>query len=156
MAPFQSPVELVHAPSTQLSDCTTVRVIALGGKFADSKVPVHVPDMSANGPVGDAGEAAGDVGLGVEPHALAKQAIAPTMTMRLRTTGHEYRPRTARVPLFSSVTLSGGARIAAKDLADGLSGAIFKSYNMIPIAFDAVAFFSTGGDVLPKPGFNSK
>jgi hypothetical protein len=28
--------------------------------------------------------------------------------------------------------LSGGAGIASKDLADGLSGAIFKSYYMIP------------------------
>jgi hypothetical protein len=95
MAPFQSPVELVQAPSTQLSDCTTVSVIVLGGKFDDSKVPVHVPDMSANGPVGAAGEEAGDVGLGVEPHAPATQAraIAPIITVRLGTTGDEYRPQ---------------------------------------------------------------
>jgi hypothetical protein len=63
-------------------------VIVLAEKFPDSKVPVHAPDMSANGPVGDAGEGAGDVELGVEPHALATHArtIAPTITVRLRTT----------------------------------------------------------------------
>src|SRR6202047_2102573 len=49
---------------------------------------------------------------------------------------------------ISSVMLSGGAGIASKDLTDGLSGAIFKSYYMIPITFAAVAFFSNGGDVL--------
>jgi hypothetical protein len=57
---------------------------------------------------------------------------------------------------ISSVMLSGGVGIASKDLADGLSGAIFKSYYMIPITFVAVAFFSNGGDVLLKPGFQLK
>jgi hypothetical protein len=57
---------------------------------------------------------------------------------------------------MSSVMLAGGVGIASKDLADGLSGAIFKSYYMIPITFVAVAFFSNGGDVLLKPGFQLK
>jgi hypothetical protein len=100
MAPLQSPVVLSQAPSTQLPACATVSVIVLVEKFPDSNAPVHVPDMSANGPVGDAGDEAGDVELGVEPpHELAPQAttIAPTTTVRLRSTGYEYRPRTARV-----------------------------------------------------------
>jgi hypothetical protein len=100
MAPRQSPVVLSQPPSTQLPACATVSVIVLVEKFPDSNVPVQVPDMSANGPVGDAGEGAGDAELGVEPpHELATQArtIAPTTTVRLRTTGYEYRPTTARV-----------------------------------------------------------
>src|SRR4030088_2985736 len=59
MAPLQSPTVLTQAPSTQLPTCETVSVIALGEKFADSRVPVQVPDMSANGPVGVPGEGAG-------------------------------------------------------------------------------------------------
>jgi hypothetical protein len=54
---------------------------------------------------------------------------------------------------ISTVMLSGGAGIATKDMADGLSGAIFKSYYMIPITFTALAFLSNGGDVTLKPGF---
>src|SRR3984893_2491703 len=57
---------------------------------------------------------------------------------------------------ISTVMLSGGAGIATKDMADGLSGAIFKSYYMIPITFATLAFFSNGGDVILKPGFQLK
>jgi hypothetical protein len=57
---------------------------------------------------------------------------------------------------ISTVMLPGGAGIAAKDMADGLSGAIFKSYYMIPITFATLAFFSNGGDVILKPGFQIK
>jgi hypothetical protein len=57
---------------------------------------------------------------------------------------------------ISSMLLSGGVGIGAKDLADGLSGAIFKSYYMIPITFATLAFFSNGGDVNLKPGFQIK
>ena len=54
---------------------------------------------------------------------------------------------------ISSMLLSGGAGIGVKDMTDGLSGAIFKSYYMIPVTFAALAFFENGGDVLLKPGF---
>jgi hypothetical protein len=57
---------------------------------------------------------------------------------------------------LSTVMLSGGAGIATKDMADGLSGAIFKSYYMIPITFATLAFISNGGDVTLKPGFQLK
>jgi hypothetical protein len=48
--------------------------------------------------------------------------------------------------------MDGGVGIGAKDLTDGLSGAVFKSWYAIPISFVALAFFSTGGDVNLKPG----
>jgi hypothetical protein len=55
-----------------------------------------------------------------------------------------------------TMMLSGGAGIGTKDITDGLSGAIFKSYYMIPITFATLAFFSDGGDVNLKPGFQLK
>lgn len=54
---------------------------------------------------------------------------------------------------ISSMLLSGGAGIGVKDMTDGLSGAVFKSYYMIPVTFAALAVFENGGDVLLKPGF---
>ena len=85
MAPLQSPVELTQAPSTQLVVCATFTVIVLVEKFADSMVPVHAPERSANGPAGVVGEGAPDI---EPPHALATPArtIAPAKRMRLRTT----------------------------------------------------------------------
>jgi hypothetical protein len=47
----------------------------------------------------------------------------------------------------------GGVGIGTKDLTDGLSGAIFKSWYAIPATCVALAFFSDGGDVLLKPGY---
>jgi hypothetical protein len=88
MAPRQSPVELTQAPSTQLAACATFTVIVLVEKFADSMVPVHAPERSANGPAGVVGEGAPDIEPEVEPpHALATHArtIAPAKRMRLRT-----------------------------------------------------------------------
>jgi hypothetical protein len=52
-----------------------------------------------------------------------------------------------------AMMLSGGAGIGVKDMTDGLSGVIFKSFYMIPITFATLGFFSNGGDVLLKPGF---
>ena len=61
--------------------------------------------------------------------------------------------RPGRGKQITSMLLSGGAGIGVKDLADGLSGTIFKSYYMIPVTITAVAIFENGGDVLLKPGF---
>jgi hypothetical protein len=97
MAPLQSPVELTHAPSTQLVVWATFTVIVLVEKFADSMVPVHAPERSANGPTGGVGIVGGGAGaVEPEPHALAMQVrtIAPATTMRLRTTRDEYGSRT--------------------------------------------------------------
>ncbi len=54
---------------------------------------------------------------------------------------------------IASMLLSGGSGIGTKDMTDGLSGAIFKSYYMIPITFGVLAVLSNGGDVNLKPGF---
>jgi hypothetical protein len=54
---------------------------------------------------------------------------------------------------IANMLLDGGAGIGTKDLTDGLSGAVFKSWEMIPISCVALAFFSNGGDILLKPGY---
>jgi hypothetical protein len=54
---------------------------------------------------------------------------------------------------ITSMMLSGGSGIGTKDIFDGLSGTIFKSWYMIPITFTALAVFEKGGDVNLKPGF---
>lgn len=54
---------------------------------------------------------------------------------------------------IANMLLAGGAGVGSKDLTDGLSGAIYKSWYAIPISAAAVAFFSNGGDVLLKPGY---
>jgi hypothetical protein len=48
--------------------------------------------------------------------------------------------------------MAGGVGIGAKDLTDGLSGAVFKSWYAIPISCITLAFFSNGGDVNLKRG----
>jgi hypothetical protein len=53
---------------------------------------------------------------------------------------------------IASMLMAGGVGIGAKDLADGLSGAVFKSWYMLPISCVTLAFFSNGGDVNLKPG----
>jgi hypothetical protein len=89
MAPLQSSVELVHPPSTQLSDCTTVSVIVLVAKFDDSNVPVHDPERSANGPA--VGEDAGaELELDLHPLAIQATTAAPTRRLRVRTTGNDH------------------------------------------------------------------
>jgi hypothetical protein len=49
--------------------------------------------------------------------------------------------------------MAGGVGIGTKDLTDGLSGVVFKSWYMIPASCVALAFFSNGGDVNLKPGY---
>jgi len=46
---------------------------------------------------------------------------------------------------LTTMMLSGGAGIGTKDLTDGLSGAVFKSYYMIPVTFAVLAIFENGG-----------
>ncbi len=53
---------------------------------------------------------------------------------------------------IANMLLDGGAGIGTKDLTDGLSGAVFKSWYMIPVSCVTLAFFSNGGDILLKPG----
>ncbi len=53
---------------------------------------------------------------------------------------------------IASMFMAGGVVIGAKDLIDGLSGAVFKSWYMIPLSCVTLAFFSNGGDVNLKRG----
>ncbi|MGD0832219.1 MAG: hypothetical protein ABR907_14855 [Terracidiphilus sp.] len=52
----------------------------------------------------------------------------------------------------ANMLTAGGVGIGTKDLMDGLSGVIFKSWYMIPVSCVTLAFFSNGGDVNLKPG----
>jgi len=67
--------------------------------------------------------------------------------------GDEGKIQPGRGKQISSMLIAGGVGIGAKDLVDELSGAVFKSWYMIPITCVALAFFSNGGDVLLKPGY---
>ena len=53
---------------------------------------------------------------------------------------------------IATILTTGGVGIGTKDLTDGLSGVVFKSWYMIPISCVTLAFFSNGGDVSLKPG----
>lgn len=67
--------------------------------------------------------------------------------------GDEGKIQPGRGRQISNMLIAGGVGIGAKDLADGISGAVFKSWYMIPISCVGMAFFSTGGDVILKPGY---
>jgi hypothetical protein len=53
---------------------------------------------------------------------------------------------------IATMLMDGGVGIGAKDLTDGLSGAVYKSWYAIPISCVTLSFFSKGGDVNLKPG----
>lgn len=65
----------------------------------------------------------------------------------------EGKIETGRGRQIANMLMVGGVGIGTKDLTDGLSGAIFKSWYAIPATCVALAFFSNGGDVLLKPGY---
>ena len=67
--------------------------------------------------------------------------------------GDEGKIEPGRGRQVANMLMDGGVGIGTKDLTDGLSGAIFKSWYMIPVSAVALAFFSNGGDVLLKPGY---
>lgn len=67
--------------------------------------------------------------------------------------GQEAKIQPGRGRIILSMIVNGGAGIGAKDVTDGLSGAVFKSWYMIPISFVALGFFSHGGNVNLKPGY---
>jgi hypothetical protein len=53
---------------------------------------------------------------------------------------------------IASMLMDGGVGIGAKDLTDGLSGTVYKSWYAIPVSCVTLSFFSKGGDVNLKPG----
>ncbi len=74
------------------------------------------------------------------------------VTVISKNTTDEGKIQPGRGKQIASVLIAGGVGIGAKDITDGLSGAVYKSWYAIPIAGVTVAFFSTGGDVNLKPG----
>jgi hypothetical protein len=66
--------------------------------------------------------------------------------------GDEGKIQPGRGRQVANMLMTGGVGIGAKDITDGLSGAIFKSWYMIPISCVTLAFFSNGGDVNLKRG----
>ena len=74
------------------------------------------------------------------------------MMLHPRKEGDEGKIQPGRDGQVANMLMSGGVGIGAKDLIDGLSGAVFKSRYMIPISCVTLAFFSNGGDVNLKRG----
>jgi hypothetical protein len=66
--------------------------------------------------------------------------------------GDEEKIQPGRGRQIANMLMTGGVGIGTKDLTDGLSGAVFKSWYMIPISCVTLAFFSNGGDVNLKRG----
>ena len=72
-------------------------------------------------------------------------AIAPKNSEGVFQAGHGQQ--------IANMFLAGGSGIGSKDITDGLSGVVFKSWYMIPITFTTIALFEKGGDVNLKPGY---
>jgi hypothetical protein len=84
-------------------------------------------------------------------HMLLKFNQPVTMQTKKKQ-GDEGKIQPGRGRQIASMLMAGGVGIGAKDLTDGLSGAIFKSWYAIPISCVTLAFFSNGGDVNLKRG----
>jgi len=74
------------------------------------------------------------------------------VTVLAKKEGEEVKFQPGHGKQIASMLMDGGVGIGAKDLTDEIATAAFKSWYMIPISCVALAFFSTGGDVLLKPG----
>ncbi len=75
------------------------------------------------------------------------------LTVQASKPGDEGKIQPNRGKQIINMLMTGGTGIGAKDLTDGLSGAVYKSWYAIPISCVALAFFSKGGDVNLKPGY---
>src|SRR5438105_3990584 len=75
------------------------------------------------------------------------------MTLQSRKPGDEGKIQLGHGKQISNMLMTGGVGIGAKDLTDGLAGAVYKSWYAIPISCVTLAFFSNGGDVNLKPGY---
>ena len=74
------------------------------------------------------------------------------VTLRPKNTGDEGKIQPGRGKQIASMLMAGGVGIGVKDITDGLSGAVYKSWYAIPISCVTLAFFSNGGDVNLKRG----
>jgi hypothetical protein len=75
------------------------------------------------------------------------------VALRPKKDGDEGKIQPGRGRQIANMLVGGGVSVGSKDLVDGISGSVFKSGYMIPITGVAFAFFSTGSDVLLKPGY---
>ena len=74
------------------------------------------------------------------------------LTVETKKPSDEGKIQAGRGKQVASMLMDGGVGIGAKDLTDGLSGVVYKSWYMIPISCVTLSFFSKGGDVNLKPG----
>jgi hypothetical protein len=74
------------------------------------------------------------------------------VTLRPKNTTDEGKIQPGRGKQIASMLMAGGVGIGVKDITDGLSGAVYKSWYAIPISCVTLAFFSNGGDVNLKRG----
>jgi len=74
------------------------------------------------------------------------------VTLRPKNTTDEGKIQPGRGKQIASMFMAGGVGIGVKDITDGLSGAVYKSWYAIPISCVTLAFFSNGGDVNLKRG----
>ncbi len=74
------------------------------------------------------------------------------VTVRPTKATDEGKIQPGRGKQIASMLTAGGVGIGAKDLTDGLSGAVFKSWYAVPISCVTLAVFSNGGDVNLKRG----
>jgi hypothetical protein len=74
------------------------------------------------------------------------------MMVQSKKESDEGKIQAGRGKQIASMLMDGGVGIGTKDLTDGLSGAVYKSWYMIPISCVTLSFFSKGGDVNLKPG----
>jgi len=72
--------------------------------------------------------------------------------LHTKNAGDEEKIQPGRGRQIANMLMTGGVGIGTKHLTDGLSGAVFKSWYMIPISCVTLAFFSNGGDVNLKRG----
>ena len=75
------------------------------------------------------------------------------VTALSKNTTDEGKIQPGRGKQIANVLIAGGVGIGAKDLTDGLSSTVYKSWYAIPIAGVTLAFFSNGGDINLKPGY---
>jgi hypothetical protein len=75
------------------------------------------------------------------------------MMVHTKKAADEGKIQNGRGRQIANMLMAGGVGIGTKDLTDGLSGVVFKSWYMIPASCVALAFFSNGGDVNLKPGY---
>jgi hypothetical protein len=76
------------------------------------------------------------------------------VTLQSKKAADEGKIQPGRGRQIANMLTAGGVGIGAKDLTDGLSGVVYKSWYAIPISCVTLAFFSNGGDVNLKPGYN--